>query len=715
LGKISYAPGQPYIYFELQSNGSVSLLAAQIDQAVQYLVVENWADLVLLDTSTDGLQLLYAGSDSANADRSLYLARLDAQENLTLDDDVDGITNGLFNEKNNAVLYTALTGTKPDDVEIRLTQTDLSKPPEVLYSNAFLVAAQWDTLQPLLTSSSPLLVQGTSYCPNAPLLDRNTTVEGTIENDSGICYGYRGTAGEKIAFWATSEGDNDLALSLYDRRGNLLDSDDTGFNGTDPRLNAELPDDNTYFLVVTSGFTPGPYTLSSMAGNSYCPGVPALEIGQEQNGEMGDTGQQFFTFSGLRDQTLTFWVKSANLDPTLTLYDSQGYILGNDDDSRDGVDPLISTTLPEDGAYCLEVNNLGFETGPFTVSIVEESMYCPGADTIPVDQAVTGTISGERRACYAVEVTGGSRYSFVVTSPTDTDTMLELYDSNGVLLNSDDDSGSHLNPLLVFDPEQSGTYYVVILGYSSETTGEYELSFNAGYDFCPNPQPIQLGDAINGTLEADQKACYYFSGTTGQSILVNVDSLIDTTLTLFDADGNQVAFNDDTNGLNPQIRTTLPGDGTYTIGLESYSGDTGDFTLTFETGPTYTNPFETALLLPANQRVRGEITEQDAIYLDLFEYQGYGDFYYFEGRAGQTIQVDVFAATLGSALDPWIILFDATGGTVLTDNDDSGDTLDSQVVFTLPSDGRVYVMVIDAGSEFGTGGSYFYDILLTYP
>ena len=715
LGKISYAPGQPYTFFELHSETGISLLAAQIDQAVQYLVVENWANIALLDTSADGLQLLFAGADSANADSSLYLARLDAQENLTLDDDVDGIANGLFNEKNDAVLYTAITGAGPDDVAIRLIQTDLSEPAEVLYSHAFLAAAQWDTLQSLLTTSSPLLVQGTSYCPNAPLLGRDTPVEGSIDTDTGVCYGYRGTAGEKVTFWATTDGDNDLALSLYDRRGNLLDSNDTGFNGTDPRLIAELPSDNYYFLVVTSGFTPGPYTLSSTAGSSYCPGVPVLETGIEQSGELDDTGQQFFSLSGGSNQTLTFWVESTNLDPTITLYDAEGYILGNDDDSRDGVDPLLTTTLPEDGAYCLEVNNFGFETGPFTVSMAEESVYCPGADTIPVDQSVAGTISGERRTCYAVEVSGGSRYSFIVTSPTDTDTMLELYDSNGNLLISDDDSGSHMNPLLVFDPEQSGTYYVVILGYSSETTGEFELSFNAGYDFCPNAQPIQLGDVINGTLEEDQKACYFFAGTAGQNILVSVDSLIDTTLTLYDADGGQVAFNDDSIGLNPQIRTTLPGDGTYTIGLEVYSGDTGDFTLTFETAPAYTNPFENALLLPANQRVRGEITETDAIFLELFEYQGYGDLYYFEGSGGQTIQVDVFAATIGSALDPWVILFDATGSTVLADNDDSGDTLDSQVVFTLPSDGRIYVLVIDATGEFGTGGSYFYDILLTYP
>ncbi len=623
--------------------------------------------------------------------------------------------NGLFNEKNDTAIYTAITGTRLDDVEIRLVQTDLADPIEVLYNDAFLVSAQWDTLQPMLTTYSPMLVQATSYCPNAPRLGTNATLEGNIDSDTKACYSYRGTAGEKVTFWTSTEDDIDLALSLYDRRGNLLVSDDTGFNGTDPRLIAALPSDNTYFLVVTSGNHTGNFTLSSTAGSNYCPGVATVETGMELGGEISTDGPQFFNLNGMNSQTFTFWVESTDLDPTITLYDSEGNLLSSDDNSRDGVDPLLTFTFPEDGTYCLEVSDNGSATGPFTISMVEDAVYCPGADTIPLDQTVTGTVSGQRRVCYAIEATGGERYSFTVASPTDTDTMLELYDSSGILLNSDDDSGGHLNPLLVFDPEQSGTYYVVIFGYGSESTGAFELTFNAGYNFCPNPQQIQLGDVLDGTLVEEQKACYVFYDAAGQTILITVDSLIDTTLTLYDINGTQVAFDDDSVGMNPQIRTTLPEDGFYTISVESYAGDGGDFTITIETGPEYTNPFENAQLLPANQRISGEISEADAIFLELFEYQGYGDFYYFEGSEGQTIQIDVFASTIGSEMDPWIILFDETGMTVLIDNDDSGDTLDSQILFSLPTDGRYYVMIVDVSGGFGTSGAYFYEMLLTYP
>ena len=113
LDGVAYVPGQPYVYFALTSDQGLSLLAAHPEQASQFLVLEDWASVVVLDTSADGLQLLFAGADSPNADSSLYLAQLDTQQSIILDDDVDGIANALFNDKGDAVLYTAITGSHP--------------------------------------------------------------------------------------------------------------------------------------------------------------------------------------------------------------------------------------------------------------------------------------------------------------------------------------------------------------------------------------------------------------------------------------------------------------------------------------------------------------------------------------------------------------------------------------------------------------------------
>jgi hypothetical protein len=716
LWNIFYVPNQPYVFFELINDQGISLLAAQPEQTAQFMVVEGWASITLWDTSSDGRQLIFAGADIPNADSSLYLANLRGQEVITLDDDVDGIANALFDAQGEAVVYTALTGNKPDDVEIRRIKTDLSGPVEVLYSDTFLVAAQWDILQPLLTTESPSLLQSTSYCPGAILLETGEKLEGNLEAGSPDCYGFRGTAEETITFWVASASDLDTAIRLYDRQGHELDYDDVGFNGTDPRLTFKVPEGGIYFVKVSAfGDATGSYTLSSAAGSNYCPGVEILALGEEISGELADAGHQWYAFSGDANQNLTLWVKSTDLDPMLSLYDSQGFVLSSDDDSRDGVDPLLSTTLPEDGYYCLEVGSFGSETGPFTLAAVEGTVFCPGADTLTLDETVSGSVDGGRRACYAIGLSANTTFSFVTNSLTGTDTVLELYDSNGFMLDSDDDSAGNLSPLLVFNSERSDTYYIVIRGFNTDSTGEYQLTFSEGFGFCSDPQTIQLGDAINGYLEAYQTVCYIFEGAERQNIQINIDSTVDTTLTLYADDGSQVAFNDDTVGLNPQLRVTLPQDGTYYVALRGYFEAAGSFTLTFDAGPEFANPFLNAVQLPAGQRIQGTITIADAVYVPNGTYEGYGDMYYFDGSEGQTIQIDAFADSLGSDLDSWLLLFDEETVTQLADNDDSGSTLDSQITLKLPYTGRYYILIVDAFGGYGSANEYFYELLLSVP
>jgi hypothetical protein len=716
LDGVAYVPGQPYIYFALASDEGLSLLAAHSDQAAQFMVVEDWASFIVLDTSADGLQLLYAGSEDPNDDSSLYLAQLDTQQNKVLDDDADGIANALFDEEGSAVLYTALTGSNPDDVEIRRILTDLSKPVEVLYSDAFLVAAQWDSLSPFYTSQTPLLRQSTSYCPGAYGLGSDETVEGSLENEGRDCYQLRGAAGDEITLWVEGAADLDTAITLYDRQGNMLDSDDAGFNGNDPRLITRLPADGIYFVEVSGfGSATGSYTLSSAAGSNYCPGVEIITLGDELSGEMDDEGVAWYGFSGEVGQSLTFWVESTNLDPMLSLYDSQGIMLGNDDNNRDGVDPLLSAALPEAGSYCLEVNTFGFETGPFSLAMVEGTVFCPGADTLDLDQTASGSVADGRRTCYTVDLAADTAYSFAVSSPTSSDTVLELYDSSGSMLVTDDDSGSNLNPLLLFSPDQAGMYYIVIRGYSSGSEGEYELTLSEGFGYCDNPQPIRLGDVLTDYLAAGGDACYTFEGSLGQVALFNVDSTVDTTLTLYDNFGNELMYDDDTGeGLNPQIRTTLPENGTYLLDLRGFGSGEGSYTISFETGPGIEDIFANPTVLPLNTRLRGVITEADYFYNETISFTNYGHAYYFDGTSGQTIQIDVFADSLGSEIDPVVYLFDSNGIFLYSD-DDGGTGYDSQLVYILPSSGRYYVIVANLRGAFGTSSTHFYDVLLTLP
>jgi hypothetical protein len=714
LDGVAYVPGQPYVYFAVINDRGISLLAAHPEQSAQFLILEDWASVVVLDSSADGLQLLFAGADSPNADSSLYLAQLDTQQSIVLDDNVDGIANALFNAKGDTVLYTAITGSHPGDVEIRRVQTDLAQPVEVLYSGAFLVAAQWDDLGPMSTTQTPPLMQSTSYCPGAYGLQSDETVEGSLEGGERDCYQVRGAAGDEITLWVEGAANLDTMISFYDRLGNLIESDDAGFNGSDPRLITSLPEDGIYFVEVSSfGSGTGSYTLSRSAGSNYCPGVETITLGEELSGEMDDEGVAWYGFSGEAGQNLTFWVESTNLDPMLSLYDSQGIMLGNDDNNRDGVDPLLSATLPEAGSYCLEVNTFGFETGPFSLAMVEGTVFCPGADTLDVDQTVSGSIADGRRTCYEVELAANTAYNFAVNSPTSSDTVLELYDSLGNMLVTDDDSGGNLNPLLGFSPDQADRYYIVIRGFSTGASGDYEMTFSEGPLFCANSQPIQLGDVVGGNVQPNEETCYYFDGTQDVTVQFDVESDIDTILVLYDENGNELFYNDDGGeGFNPRIRTLLQYSGRYYIAIHGYSSNTGSFTLTFQIAPEMEDIFANPPLLPVNTRLRGVITEADYFYNETISFTNYGHAYYFDGTSGQTIQIDVFADSLGSEVDPIVYLFDSNGIFLFSD-DDGGTGYDSQLIYTLPASGRYYVIVANLRGAFGTSSTHFYDLLLT--
>ncbi len=89
------------------------------------------------------------------------------------------------------------------------------------------------------------------------------------------------------------------------------------------------------------------------------------------------------------------------------------------------------------------------------------------------------------------------------------------------------------------------------------------------------------------------------------------------------------------------------------------------------------------------------------------------DYFIFEGTAGASISIDVDAQTIGSTLDPYIYLLDASGGLV-TEQDDEvpGQKIDPLLGYTLPASGRYYVM-LKAWNHPGAGGSaYTYRIKL---
>jgi hypothetical protein len=82
------------------------------------------------------------------------------------------------------------------------------------------------------------------------------------------------------------------------------------------------------------------------------------------------------------------------------------------------------------------------------------------------------------------------------------------------------------------------------------------------------------------------------------------------------------------------------------------------------------------------------------------------DIYRIQGRKGETVDIEVEARRIGSAIDPVLEVRDAAGKLLERNNDAPGIQADARLSLTLPADGEYFVSVQDA--RFSEQGLDFY-------
>lgn len=204
-------------------------------------------------------------------------------------------------------------------------------------------------------------------------------------------------------------------------------------------------------------------------------------------------------------------------------------------------------------------------------------------------------------------------------------------------------------------------------------------------------QVLEYGETVEDELTTETPALEFtFTGAEGDSVVITlISDDFDTYLTLLDADGNEVAYDDDSAGsLDSRIGPfTLPADGDYTIVAQSYAyrngsgAGTGDFSLTLDT-------FETEMI-EYGETVEGTLTTTapDA-------------FFSFTASEGDTVLI----RQSSDDFDSYLTLTDPDGYQLIT-NDDGGGNLNSLIgPYTLPQDGTY---LITASSLSGSSAGDF--------
>jgi hypothetical protein len=332
-----------------------------------------------------------------------------------------------------------------------------------------------------------------------------------------------------------------------------------------------------------------------------CLSVFALPVVAQTSGEMdfGDTFEsnltttdtsREYTFQGEEGQVVSITLISDDFDPLLVLQDADGNEVAMDDDSGPGslnsrIGPF---TLPATGEYTIIAQSYSTYFGNTNPDAI-------GSFTLSLDEIIIRRIEYTQVAESELS-TGNSFFQFRGEAGDIINVVVTSEDfSPAVSLSSLSSVSSYV---LTSGADYSGEGRAVISSYLLQETGNYmlEVSSNDGStgDFTIEVNqldvtPIALGETVEvGFNENITSALFSFEAEAGDVIDLTVegDGSFDTTLSLTGPDGYQLAYSDDSNGLDPAISNQiLDIGGTYTVFVQPYrSGEKGMVTLTLARG-----------------------------------------------------------------------------------------------------------------------------------
>ena len=163
---------------------------------------------------------------------------------------------------------------------------------------------------------------------------------------------------------------------------------------------------------------------------------------------------------------------------------------------------------------------------------------------------------------------------------------MELLESSGYEIESDDDGGSGGGSRIEWEAYEDGTYYIVVRGYDSDDTGTYEVLLSDRREELRSAVRISPGTSIESRLGENDADYYSFRAQRGVYYDIEAHLLThpDTVMELLDSNGNEIESDDDggTNG-GSRIEWAAPDDGTYYVVVRGYDGaGTGTYALSLE-------------------------------------------------------------------------------------------------------------------------------------
>ena len=336
------------------------------------------------------------------------------------------------------------------------------------------------------------------------------TITGVLPDNENFDHTFSAQAGDIVTI-SVRATDNvlDPKVALIDPTGTVIAQNDD--HGTDDVSLGRYDSQIREFTVVESGSytvrisgyagTGGTFELTiEQSGGGIVPtATPTVEITPTQvltsglvmvEGAIEPNGSFTYDLSAQAGDVYTITVRAVNseLDPRVSVYDSEGKFLFSNDDhgtSDPGLAPfdarITHLILPETGDYLLEVSGYQDSSGDFEMTLEHVATGAPlGRGT---DQVFTGEISANGTFSQTFDAQAGDFVTVSVRALNqDFDPRMQLLSPDGVIVADNDDHGTGVGDLGFLDSRvqnyivpESGTYTVEVQGYR-DSAGSFAVT-----------------------------------------------------------------------------------------------------------------------------------------------------------------------------------------------------------------------------------------------
>lgn len=563
------------------------------------------------------------------------------------------------------------------------------------------------------------------------------TVEGRLSaREPRVAYTLTLASAQDVVITLTSSA-FDPYLVLEDSSGLIVAEDDDSAGSLNSEITASLPA-GTYTVIATSFreyssngdfFETGAYTLAiSGSGGGVQPtpaptqmpttdGINAINPGDSISSSLdATTPRAFYIFMLNSAADVDIMLVSNDFDAYLLLYDAQGNLVTQDDDSGGRLNSRIQIAL-QPGEYTIAATSLRyvntngqlFASGSYTLSFTAASaggsatptpfspppsgtptplppppMPTPtpagptpvptqtgGRTEITIGESVQGQLtSSQPTQEFTFEAQAGDLITINMTASFDT--YLILLDSNRSEVTRDDDGGDGLNSRIgPYEISATGRYIIVANSYGNIVggtpgTGVFNLALAAA-----SVDAIEYTQTVSGTISGSAPVYVYrFSGTGGDIVTVNLTtSNTAVYMTMTGANGRtNLGTYGGTGVIGPY---TLPQTGGYIINVTSYDTfNPTDFTVALNR--IVPQPIE------FGAEIETSFGDEPALY------------YAFEAVQGDAINLTVES---GGSVDTRAVIIDPFGTEVASD-DDGGQGFDPEIRNLILQQAGTYSLLI---------------------